>query len=413
MLQSGLLAWMEPLNPSNFTNSGALVITVSFVITLIAGIIATIYWLGRSGSTTAINTSINAGWAKQALVVGALSLGLGGWPFWTTNLPIALHFPWDRFTLALMFGASLLAAGLLEFASRRRLVWALLLGALIGLSAGYHFRVANQYRLEWNSLKQFVWQLSWRAPSIEPGTLLMTSEQPYTHMTDNSLTAPINWIYADSRAEGEMDYLLYDLGSRLGVSLPDIHSGIEIEQVYRNLVFQGSTDRALVYYYTPPGCVKFLDPQYDLRLPQLPRYISDATGLSDIERILSTSPNGTAQPPEDIFGIQPAPDWCYYFEKAELARQNGDWQQVRKLGEQAFALEKRLYPVNAPEFLPYIEAHLRLGEASEAYDLSLRAFHLSPRLNRSLCDTWDRAVAQGLPDPEAQEYYAQLAEICP
>jgi hypothetical protein len=156
-----------------------------------------------------------------------------------------------------------------------------------------------------------------------------------------------------------------------------------------------------------------MDPQYDRRLPQLPRYISDATGLSDIERITSASPAGEAQPPEEIFGSQPEPDWCYYFEKAELARQVGNWQQVRELGEQAFALGLRLYPVNAPEFLPYIEAHLRADEAGKAYDLSMQAFHLSPRLNRSLCETWDRAAQAAAPSPEAQAYSARIAEICP
>jgi hypothetical protein len=46
--------------------------------------------------------------------LGGLALLLGGIPFWMTDLPITLQYPWDRFTLPMMFGASILLVGLLN-----------------------------------------------------------------------------------------------------------------------------------------------------------------------------------------------------------------------------------------------------------------------------------------------------------
>ena len=42
---------------------------------------------------------------------------------------------------------------------------------------------------------------------------------------------------------------------------------LPIEQPYRAVSFSGSTSQAILLYYTPPGCVKLLDPVKDARLP--------------------------------------------------------------------------------------------------------------------------------------------------
>ena len=40
----------------------------------------------------------------------------------------------------------------------------------------------------------------------------------------------------------------------------------------------------------------------------------------------------------EIYGPEPAHGWCYYFEQAELAAQDGDWVRVAALGDKAFSL---------------------------------------------------------------------------
>jgi len=164
-----------------------------------------------------------------------------------------------------------------------------------------------------------------------------------------------------------------------------------------------------VLYYQPPGCVKILDPDTDSAIPQKPKYISDAMPLSNLSTI-QTNPDQPARPPQHIFGVEPAHGWCYYFEKAELARQSGQWQQIVSLAEQASTLNVNLYPVNAPELRPYIEAYARLGQWEQAQQYSLEAHRLTNRMDRELCLLWDRISSETTVSPEQQAAVTSMAE---
>jgi hypothetical protein len=347
--------------------------------------------------------------ARLLIGLGLYALLVGGWPFWATHLPIELVYPWDRFTLPMMLGASLLVVGLLELLGNRQLLKVLLLSALIGLAVGFQFQHSNTYRRDWNTQAQFFWQMAWRAPAIQPGTLLLSSELPFAYFSDNSLAAPLNWLYAPDNPSRSMDYMFYSIEARLGLNLPALETGLPIEQDYRAASYEGNTSQALVLYYQPPGCVKFLDPAADSALPQKPKYISDAMPLSDLTTIRSDT-QYPARPPEHIFGPEPAHGWCYYFEKAELARQSGQWQQIGTLAEKAFALGEILYPVNAPELLPYIEAYAHLDQWDLAREYSLEAYRLQNRMDRALCLTWERIKTSTSASSQGQATVTRMFE---
>jgi hypothetical protein len=340
-------------------------------------------------------------WGQQATGLGVLALLVSGIPFWVTELPIELRFPWDRFTLAMMPGASLLLAGLVAWFVRPRWASVLLLGALVGLATGMHAQNANSYRREWASQRLFFWQLTWRVPGLQPGTLLLTSEMPFVYFSDFALSAPLNWIYAPDNQSTQMPYMLYRVESRLGGRLKSLTSGQTIEQPYRMDVFRGSTDQAVVLFYTPPGCVKVVDPVVDARLHQKPNYIAEMLPLSNL-KLIQPDADPPARPPENVLGPEPPHDWCYYFEKADLARQQGDWQTVVALGDQAFQLGQNFYEANIAELVPFIEGYAHQGQWQKAEDLSLQAHQVSFRVDRIVCATWQRLAADTPRSPEQQ-----------
>jgi hypothetical protein len=135
--------------------------------------------------------------------------------------------------------------------------------------------------------------------------------------------------------------------------------------------------------------VKAVDPSQDTHTPQKPLYFSRVLPISNLGLIQSGA-NPPARPPQAYFGAEPDPSWCYYFEKADLARQNGNWQEVTRLGDLAFQLNTRLYEVNAPELLPFIEGYADTGNWVKARELTLEAHRLTFRMDRILCDTWKR-----------------------
>jgi hypothetical protein len=205
-----------------------------------------------------------------------------------------------------------------------------------------------------------------------------------------------------------MPYLFYAIESRIGNELQDFSTDLEVIEPYRATNFSGSTSQALVLYHAPPGCVKILDPDIDKKLPQKPKFMAEAIHLSNLDLISNT--NTPAYPPLEIFGPDPEHDWCYYFEKAELARQNRDWMKVAELGDKARALNNRLYEVNAPELLPFIEGYAHLGEWDQAYELTRQAYQLTFRMERILCTTWSRIIQNTSSSPERASVLTEVEQ---
>jgi hypothetical protein len=411
VLNSGLVAWAQVADFVRMTSFGTGP-TILYLGGVILATLAAIWYLFKLNPPREEDKTANTSkrWSYQATLLGGFALCVGGIPFWLTNLPIGLDFPWDRFTLAMMFGSCLLVAGLIDWLTRTRLQKVVIFGVLIGLASGLHINYANLFRREWNAQLQFFWQLSWRAPAIKPNTLLLTAELPFVYFSDNSLTAPLNWIYAPEYRSGNMPYLLYSAEARHEVSLPNLKPDIPVRQPYRATQFEGSTNQALVLFYTPPGCLKVVNPHTDQRMPQKPNYISDMMPLSRLD-LIQPDPPLPARPPASVFANEPPVDWCYYFEKAELARQIGDWDQVAKLADQAAQLKERLYEVNAPELVNYIEGYAHTGRWADALLLTDEALALSERMDRMLCDAWDRiAQSQSPVDTDFQNAWSVARE---
>lgn len=328
-------------------------------------------------------------WATQAILLGGCAFFASGWTIWATNLHIELIFPWDRFTLILMPGSALLISGLIVLLARRRWQQALILAAIIGLAAGLQFQHRLIYRQEWLSQRNFLWQLAWRAPAIQPGSVLLTSELPFTFYSDNSLSAPLNWMYAPQNRSQDMQYLLYDVEARLGIDLPAIEAGQEIRTRYRATLFRGSTSQAIVVFYDPPRCLKVIDPLVDRFLPVKPLYIREMSPLSQPSLILPHA-EAPAEPPQHILGSEPPRSWCYYFEKAELYGQTGEWEAAAQAAAQALKINKHFTEKNVSELFPFIEAFAHTGRWQEAVELSLRAYQIWDKTQYPLCDYWAR-----------------------
>ena len=72
-------------------------------------------------------------------------------------------------------------------------------------------------------------------------------------------------------------------------------------------------------------------------------------------------------PPEAIFGSEPQHGWCYYYEKADLAAQQGDWKTVASLGEKALSLG--FYPSDSVEWMPFLQAYVKLDDTKKIHPL--------------------------------------------
>jgi hypothetical protein len=129
--------------------------------------------------------------------------------------------------------------------------------------------------------------------------------------------------------------------------------------------------------------------------------MAPASNLSRIEQ-------NTPQPyemPTDIFG-EPQLDWCYYFEKADLARQFREWERIVQLWDEASAAG--FQPQNGVEYLPFIEGFARQNDWQQAARLSLQANRISEAMPKILCPTWEQIAADMQPSPDQQATLDEL-----
>jgi len=97
--------------------------------------------------------------------------------------------------------------------------------------------------------------------------------------------------------------------------------------------------------------------------------------------------------PASLYAPEPGHGWCYYFEKAELARQAGDWEQVVELGDKAFKLDDS--PNDPVERFVFIEGYAHMGDWERAIELSKVSYRVSKGyVGPLLCRLWGRIEAE-------------------
>ena len=341
-------------------------------------------------------------WAWQPLILGVVALFIAGGPFWLTDLKIGLVFPNDRFTLPFIIGASLAIAGLLALLPLPKWSTVSLLAVAIGFAVGLQNANAVSYTRDWSTQRSLFWQMVWRMPDIQPGTILLSNELPVTHYTDNSLSAPLNWIYDPQNDPGKMNYLLTYPTLRKDELLNGFQKNTPVQLNYLATTFYGNTGQMVAFYFNPPGCLRVLDPEIDIYNWTVPLYLKESLALSTSAPILPQPQPGkpAPQPPAQIYGAENTHGWCYYYEKADLARQMDDWPTVVKLGEQAASIHD--YPNDPLERFPFIEGYAHTGHWQEAMQATQDSYAVSPELMRPmLCKLWER-IGQNI-EPSAEQ----------
>ncbi len=367
-------AWLQIFQLPNPAVDGARTIALY---ALVAVLVAALTLFALQNQHEGQSSRADIGWM---IALGFVMLALAGPPFWLTNVPVSLGFPANRATLSFMLGASFIFAGLLELIPSK---FKVVLVAIIALAAGRQFLWSNDFRRDWVEQKNLFWQMTWRAPALKKNTIVLINED-LNYYADNSLSAALNWIYAPNNHSNIVDYVLFYPTNRESLSL---QPNTPIDYDFLAGKFHGNTSQAVVFYYAPPKCLRLLDPEIDSINKMIPddSMLRDAALLSSAAPILSEP---TAVMPA-VYGGEPAHGWCYYFQKADLARQLKNWDEVARLGDIAFKLND--YPNDPVERFVFIEGYAHVGDWEKAVELSKLSYKFSKNYVRPLlCKLWVR-----------------------
>jgi hypothetical protein len=277
-------------------------------------------------------------------------------PINITGRNVLFSGQWDRYTLGASLGAGMVVGGLI-FHFFRGSARRVLLLVLIGMSVVVHYFSAAWYRDLWRWERDMWQQMVWRAPNLKPGTMLFAILPEAAYAEGYEIYGPANMVYYPHQ------------GLQIGGEILNADTATYIQaqrdlQHYdrSNLIEDNYKSPLIVIYPGPQSCLHVLDG----RKVELPGYIENSlvTDVAQYSQIGLVEPSAKpAVLPDFLAGEHPR-DWCYYYQMMDLARQQGNWQAVAQLADEAS--NKGLTPEDVSEWMPALEAYATLNHLRDA-----------------------------------------------
>ncbi|MBL8103623.1 MAG: hypothetical protein JNM02_13900, partial [Anaerolineales bacterium] len=150
---------------------------------------------------------------------------------------------------------------------------------------------------------------------------------------------------------------------------------------------------------TLTSCVHVIDGDQPLISASDPVNVALAAPSSRIDNVIMDAE--PAIPPEYIYGSEPEHTWCYYFQKADFAAMQGDWEHVIELSEEAAQL--KLSPEDRAEWFPFLKAYAITGDSDQLSQTARRVVG-DKFLRQQACDML--AAIQEPLTPEVEQVIA-------
>jgi hypothetical protein len=319
------------------------------------------YWVRKNTPGKLIlGQEVDEFYSRDLLILGLLCVAIPSLPVVLSNRNVIYQTNWDRYTLSSSFGAAIVLYGLLTCISKDWLRITLYT-ILVGVAVSTHYNNAVYYRDNWESQKQYWWQLTWRAPHIKEGTVLVGITDNYRFEEDYELWSPANLTYYPGSKEIKIRSEVLD-----SQTVKKILSDSWDRGATRTIDYERDYENTLVAYIpSPMSCLHVVDGDSLIVSEFANPTIIAIAPHSIIDRISTNVPS--RKPPVEIFGPEPNHTWCYFYQKGSLAAQKEDWEEVARLGREAQRLD--LKPADWSEWFPFIEGYAYTGDFKEAKKL--------------------------------------------
>ena len=411
IVDSTINTWTQPLNLANYPSFGKTGLSIIMLALIVFTALA--LWLRSQNRQPADTyTGSEDHWSKQSFWLGVVSLMVSILPFWAADLEVSTRYPYDRFLLAYLFGSCLLLASLINQFSQNQRLQIIFLSVLVAAGTAFQTNQMVRYKNLSDFQRNLVWQLVWRAPNLKPGTTVLANDFPnQDYLTGNAITTEVDWTYSEIQPPNKkgLDYLFVFLNSPTRDSIEELTPGKKIDYSFRGYQFHGSTDNTFLVGLKSNSCLRVLDNHLTPVFTVFYLYskqVQDAAAISNLDLIIADTAQRT--PPAYLFGSEPVHTWCYYFEKAELARQVNNYALAYSLVQQANQLG--FYPEDATEWYPYIDSVLHEGHFEKAAELSNRIKVREHIVLAGVCHTWENYISS-LPVDDADRVMAEAQYI--
>lgn len=361
LVETSILAWGVPFYQFSYQmtySEFGLAIGLALLVILAA---AGYYFLVKKGIDARKDTEAESV-AFDWLVLGSIIVAVTTLPIVAAGRNVLFAIQWDRYTYQSVFGVALLVGGFVFYNLKGNLRWIVLTLLLV---SGVSTQVFSEvfYRNFWSAQRETWWQLYWRAPQIKNDTTVITSlPGGYQLAEEYEVWAPLNLVYHRGEALS------------LAGQIPVSHLEIELERgiVEDRLVRETITvhrDYGKSIIISMPSLSSCLH-VYNGSLPDIsmlePAGIAAMIPYSKTDFIQTDVQS--PEPPVQIMGSEPKHEWCFYYQKINLALQAGLWTDAAKLADDAQAAG--LAPLDPTEWMPVLESYANNGDDKKARRIS-------------------------------------------
>lgn len=336
-------------------------------------------------------------WIKEINVIGILWCLFAILPVVLAQRQVLFQDMLDRYTLHVTAGVAILLVGNIYWlVSQQRTRYAAL-AVFVGLGLTANFGNSLAFSQAWENQRQAWWQLSWRAPDLSDGTaLILMLPESYRLSEGYEIWAPANLIY---QREPDTLFVMGDVLNKETLSRIDRQDNIQRRM--RTIIVTADFKNSLVMSLNSRGCLHVYDRDWRGFAEEEDPMVRMISSQSNIDLIHEEAEGKTLS--TQIFGAEPMHEWCYYYQKGELAAQQGNWQEVVRLGNEA--LDEGLSPDQGYEFewLSFYEGYLRLNFQDKADQAALQ-ISLSENYLIDFCALFgnNRPVSESMDDVRRQ-----------
>ncbi len=293
---------------------------------------------------------------------------------------------WDRYTLYASIGVAMATGGFIFRFFQGSFQKGLLL-VLVGMSVVVHYFSAASYRDFWAWQRDLWQQMVWRAPSLQRGTMLFAILPVAGYEEGYEIYGPANMVYYPGQAlQIGGDVLNSETAADIQLQKNRQHydRSVPVEDNYRNTL--------IAVYPGTQSCLHVLDG----RKVELPGLLEDSlvADVAPYSRIDLIQPSASPAALPAFLGGERPREWCFYYQKMDLARQQGDWTEAARLADEA--QNKGLTPEDVSEWMPALEAYTTLGRAQDARHAA-SIIRSSDKARAWLCLQLQRGAAYPLP----------------
>lgn len=399
-----LVAWNLPVYQLAFSmRLKDMAAGIAWALLAVAALLYGIRWMGEKAQEAESSSSLRM--MRETLFVSFLSIVGGLLPVILVNRHVTLP-DYSRYTLIASIGAVMLLALLVESVAKRG-TQVTVLGVLVAIAVMTHYGNTIRYAYETEATRNFWWQVAWRAPKIEEGVTLLAMYPGSPLAEDYFIWGPANMIYYPEKQSNNPVVIKLPAAVLDGNTVTQVTTNAGIETPLRrgNYLERDFGNVLVMVQSSENSCVRFINGAS----PELNSY--------DDGRIVMVAPHSRLEAvatdgeiptvPEHVFGSEPERGWCFYYQRADLARQRGEWEKIPALRDEA--LDKGYYPNDPLEWIPFMQAYAVQGNVEEIREMT-KLVVLDRYLRLQVCNNMKYLVENETLSSEVNEFITK--RIC-